>query len=443
MKKIILSILVIAMALGSLKAYAQGDDKYGPNKEQCLVYLSYYSEYFKQKSYNEALPNWREAYRLCAPTARQALLIDGTTLMRQLIAKNANNPQYVAGLLDTLFTLHDLRAQYYPKYAVTARNNKGLDIAAYVKDDPARLFSEFEAIISANTEQTKPSLYIHDMNAAITLFQEGKIDAEQVINTYQRNIAFLEKAPAKNEAEAEQNKTVRGDLESLFISSKVASCENLIALFTPRYEANPNDLAIATNIVKMMGMTEGCTDNDLFVKAATTMYRQDPSYTSAYFLFKLNAGKGNNQEAIRYMEEAIAYPESDEATDAQYNYELATFCYKNGHAAKAYAAARKAAELDASLAGKAYFLMANIWGTANCGGDEIEKRAPYWVAVDYLQKARSADPSLAEEAGKQIAQYAKYYPQTAEAFMYDLTDGKSYTVSCNGMTATTTVRTQK
>ena len=87
--------------------------------------------------------------------------------------------------------------------------------------------------------------------------------------------------------------------------------------------------------------------------------------------------------------------------------------------------------------------MANIWGTANCGGDEIEKRAPYWVAVDYLQKARSADPSLAEEAGKQIAQYAKYYPQTAEAFMYDLTDGKSYTVSCNGMTATTTVRTQK
>ena len=30
-----------------------------------------------------------------------------------------------------------------------------------------------------------------------------------------------------------------------------------------------------------------------------------------------------------------------------------------------------------------------------------------------------------------------------EAFMYNFTDGQSYTVNCSGMTATTTVRTQK
>ena len=42
-----------------------------------------------------------------------------------------------------------------------------------------------------------------------------------------------------------------------------------------------------------------------------------------------------------------------------------------------------------------------------------------------------------------INQFKVYYPQTAEAFMYDITDGQSYTVSCGGMRATTTVRTQK
>ena len=48
-----------------------------------------------------------------------------------------------------------------------------------------------------------------------------------------------------------------------------------------------------------------------------------------------------------------------------------------------------------------------------------------------------------DEANRMIAQYSKYYPQTAEAFMYNFTDGQSYTVNCSGMTATTTVRTQK
>ena len=50
---------------------------------------------------------------------------------------------------------------------------------------------------------------------------------------------------------------------------------------------------------------------------------------------------------------------------------------------------------------------------------------------------------LEKEANKYISSYAVYYPQTADAFMYDVTDGQSYTVSCGGMRATTTVRTQK
>ena len=106
-------------------------------------------------------------------------------------------------------------------------------------------------------------------------------------------------------------------------------------------------------------------------------------------------------------------------------------------------AAQKAVELDAAVAGKAYMLMGTIWGSTICGGNEIERRAPYWVAVDFMNKAKNADPALAEEANNYIRQYSAYYPQTAEAFMYDVTDGQSYTVSCGGMRAVTTVRTQK
>ena len=441
MKKIIVVFATVAMMLGSSNVFAQG--KFGADSAECIKYLSYYSEYFKQKSYDEAVPSWREAFRLCPPTANQNMLINGTTLVRRLITQNAKNPEYVSKLVDTLLTIHQLRADNYPKYAVTARNNRGLDVANYIKNNPKRSLEEYNAIIEANKQETKPSIFIFQMQAALALNEKGEIAPEDLIQMYQQGISYIDKAPAKDAEEAAANKKTKTDLESLFISSKVASCDNLITLFGPRYEANPNDLQLAESIVRIMSVTEGCTNNDLFLNAATTMYKLNPSYSSAYFLFKLNAGKGNVKDAITYMEEAIAYPESDAVQDADYYYELAVFCHKNGQNAKGFYSAQKALELNSELAGKCYFLMGSIWGSTSCGGDEIEHRAPYWVAVDYLQKAKAADASLTEDANRMIGQFARFYPQTADAFMYDLTDGKAYHVSCAGMSATTTVRTQK
>ena len=136
MKKFILISFVAV--LFAANAFAQ-DDKYGPNKAECLKYISYYEEYVKQKAYDEAVPAWRQAYRLCPPSSRQTILTNGTTLVRRLISKNAKNPEYRQALIDTLFTLHDQRAQFFPKYKVTALNNKGQDVFNYIKDDNAKL----------------------------------------------------------------------------------------------------------------------------------------------------------------------------------------------------------------------------------------------------------------------------------------------------------------
>jgi hypothetical protein len=35
---------------------------------------------------------------------------------------------------------------------------------------------------------------------------------------------------------------------------------------------------------------------------------------------------------------------------------------------------------------------------------------------------------------------SRYYPEASEIFMYDLSAGQSYTVTCGGMSAFTTVR---
>ena len=442
MRKIVLLISVAAMALfASSKVSAQG--KYGPDSTECIKYLSYYTEYFKQKNYDAALPHWRNAYKYCPPTSRYGMLSDGTTFMRRLIQQNQNNPVYKAKLVDSLMTLYNQRVEYWPKHAVSSLNNMALDMYNYLKDEPQELLEGLTNVVNQIQSKTRPNIFLFQITTAVELYKSGMLDPETVINIYETGIKYLAEITPKNDTEARSIEKTKTDFESLFITSQVASCDNLITLFTPRYEANPTDLDLSKNIVRMMSLTEGCMDNDLFLNAVQAVYNLEPSYNSAYYLYRLYSNKADFENAVKYMEEAIAYEESDNTVDAGYQYELATYCLKNGKPAKAYEAAQKAVDLDPSMAGKAYMLMGTIWGSTVCQGNEIERRAPYWVAVDFMTKAKNADPALEEEANNHIRQYAAYYPQTAEAFMYDITDGQSYTVSCGGMRAVTTVRTQK
>ena len=442
MKKIIVLISVAAAALFAASSLsAQG--KYGPDSTECIKYLSYYTEYYKQKNYDSALPNWRKAYKYCPPTSRYSLLSDGTTLVRRLITQNAKNPIYKEQLVDSLMTLYKQRVEFWPKYATASLNNQALDMYNYMKDEPKKLYEGLTEVVTINKKNTKPNIFLFQLNTACDLYKDGLLDPEQVINTYENAVEILSSIQAKNEVEGRMIAKTIEDIESLFIASQVASCDNLIALFEPRFNAAPEDLTLAKNIVKMMTVTEGCTDNALFLNAVTVMYNMEPSHNSAYYLYKLYAGRNDVDNASKYMREAITFEESDSDTDASYFYELATFLFKNGKPADAYKAATAAVDLSDNFDAKAYYLMGTIWGTNVCGGDEISKRAPYWVAVDYMQKAKNADPALAEDADRMISQYRGYFPQTAEAFMYNITDGDSYTVSCNGLKATTTVRTQK
>ena len=442
MKRIVLLISIAAMALFSSSSLsAQG--KFGPDSAECIKYLSYYTEYYKQKNYDSALPNWRQAYKLCPPTSRYSLLSDGTTLLKRVLQANSKNPIYKEALVDSIMKIYDERIQYWPKYATSSLNNKALDMYNYMKDEPEKLYEGLTNAIAELGTETRTNIYLFQMNTAVDLYKDGKLDPESVIAAYETAIANISAMTPKNDVEKRSNEKTVSDIESLFITSQVASCDNLIALFTPRYEADPQNLDLAKNIVKMMGITEGCTDNDLFLNAVTVMHNMEPSHVSAYNLYKLYAGRADVDNALKYMTEAIENAESDAVTDGGYQNELAAFCYKNNQTVKAEAAAKAALELDPSLAGKAYMLLGTIWGSLTCSGNDVEQRAKYWVAVDYMNKAKAADETLAEDANNMIKQYSAYYPQTAEAFMYDVTDGQSYTVSCGGLRATTTVRTQK
>ena len=441
MKKIVLFISVlVASALFSSNASAQG--KFGPDSAECIKYLSYYTEYYKQKNYDSALPNWRKAYALCPATSRYTLLSDGTTLLRREISKVTTSPEHKEALIDSLMTVYKQRVELWPKYRTSSLNNMALDMYNYMKDDSEAIYKGLGEVIAQNGAATKPNIFVFHFNAACNLYQQGIISDEQVMADYEADADILGTIPTKNEIEAKLVAKSLSDLEKLFVETGVASCDKLLATYTPKFEANPEDLTLAKTIARMLGKAEDCNDNELYLNAVTTIYNNEPSYTSAYYLFRLYSARGDMDNAIKYIEEAIASPDSDNETDAQYWFELASTCMNNGKSSTAMSAANKAIDLSDTYDGKAYMLIAQIWAAAPCSG-EIGSRAKFWVAVDNMIKAKNADPSLEEAANKAIGQYSAYYPKTDVAFMYDLTNGQGYTVSCGGMRASTTVRTNR
>ena len=438
MKKLFLILFAAMAVFASQKVSAQG--KYGADSAECIKYLSYYQEYYKQKNYDSALPNWRKAYALCPARASENMFVHGTTLMTRIVPK-IKDPAQREAVVDTILLLQDQRMATYPKKRVDILNNKGKYIINYRSSDPKYLYDNLSVIVDELGAKSTGSLLVNLLQASIALYRENQLPADEVIALYDKSTAYIEEASAKNPAEAEENQKVKATIESIFADSKVASCDNLIAIFGPRYAADPENLTLVSNIVKLMNSAEDCASNDLYLNAVTSMYKLDPSYRSAYALYRLNAARDNVADAAAYLQQAIDSEESDEVTDAQYYYEMAAFCYKNNMRVKAAESARKAIDLDHGYAGKAYLILGNLWASATCG-DTVDKWARYWAATDFYQKARNTDPAVADEASSSISSVSRYFPEASEAFMYDLTKGQSYTVSCGGMSATTTVRVQ-
>ena len=447
MKKIALFFFALAVMSFGSQAYAQ------EASPDCLKYLDFYTQNYKQKQYDVALPQWRLAYSLCPKNFRANIYIQGSFLLNRQIGKLGNKPANAAyrnALIDSLLTLQDERLQYFPtgkKNGVVVDmtssilNNKGQYIINFRSANTQYMYDELGAIIKKLGSETKGSIFVNYMQAAIQLYRDGKISIEDVMSAYTNSSELLSAAVPADDAEAQAIGEAKTTLESVFAESNVASCDNLVAIFAPRYNANPDDVTTISNIVKLMSKAE-CFSSDLYLKAVTAMHKLDPSASSAYFLYKLHSSRNNVSDAVKYMNEAIA--KSAEAAPssailAQYYYELANFAYKNNLKKEAYSAAQSAASLDFGYAGKAYMLMGHIWASTSYAGNEITRYAPRWAACDFYNKAKAVDASLTEEANRQLAKNM-YYAPLADAFMYDYKNGQSITITAGGMTVTTTMR---
>ena len=117
MKKLALIFFAAMAAFSGQIALAQNSGSrfgHGKDSADCVLYLNYYQEYYKQKNYDSALPNWRKAYAVCPATASQNMFIHGTTLMTRLY-NQTKDAAAKSAIVDTILALQDKRMAAYPK----------------------------------------------------------------------------------------------------------------------------------------------------------------------------------------------------------------------------------------------------------------------------------------------------------------------------------------
>ena len=439
-RSLILSLFVLIAIVP-----AKGQGQYGKDSAACVQNLSFYTDYMKQNNFAQAAPPWRKTFEICPPNLRQNIYLDGQKIMRHYINLSRRDPVRQKELIDTLIMLYDMRLENFPQMPKTnreqAKTNKALDMINYVKDNDMAIYKACEDAMEEAGENSKAVIIVRYMDYAKNLYNENILNAEDVMNAYNKAVSHINKAEAVNPDQ--EIKDARTSVEGLFLDSGVANCDNLITLFTPQFESNKTSKEFLQKVVSMLNSAD-CLDSDLFIQALTELNNLEPSHTTAYYLYRLYAKRDDKSSAIEFLKKAIDAEDSDSVQDGAYYYELSLYYFQIvENRIEAVANAKRAAQLNSEVAGRAYFLIGNIWGGTKCSGNEIEQRSPFWVAVDYMTKAKSADSSLASDCNKAIESFSKFFPLQADAFMYDILEGSPYTVSCGGFRETTTVRTQK
>lgn len=438
------TLLVIAMMLiGAVSASAQkgveDGSKYGHGKDsiRALQNLSMYKQFYKQKSYNDAIKSWRIVFNE-APKISKNMYIHGVN-MYKIFYKKSKSADERKKFVDSILMVYDQRIEYFGhKGSLLAR--KGVDLNNM---DPSRRKEAYDMLhqsIDILGNKTPDFALNELMQASLSLYKDEVITKDEMVNNFSLCSDIVDKQieACTDPTKRERAETVKANVELIFTKSGAADCETLTPLLTEKYNEKPEDVE---NLKKIVGLlrTFDCESSDIFQQSAESLYKLEPNANAAYSLARVFLKKRDWDKAIDYYTEAVDN-EEDSLTKARYNRELAEILLAAERSpAKAVSHALQSLKYEPGN-GKAYLIIGQAYANAkNFGENKFEARTVYWVAVDMFYKAKTIDPSVEGEANKLIGTYSQYFPNKEDAFFYNVTEGSTYQVK-GWINRTTTAR---
>lgn len=405
------------------------------------TYFSSFKDNLQANKLDTAYKYWKILFNNY-PLIHSSIYRGGQKLVKYKMNKT-KTPEDREAYFDTLMMVYEQQIKFYPKseyyvkaievyeynkFYIQGKDITDTNVAKVVMPHIEECYNMGKNAIKIGGEKTPGFIFPITMVNSLYLQQVDSISADEAIENYINfgNIlsAQIEKAEPKKKGKIQKFISL---LDNIFAQSSLSTCENLCHVFGDKYNKDTTNIDVIKKMIIVLGK-KGCTDSLLYSNMIKTVYRVEPTATSAHGLALLYASKNNFEQALKYMDQAIQL-ETVDTTKADYYYETATMYNKISNYSKAREYARKAVSINPNM-GKAYILIATMYAaTANSvGKDEFAHRAVYWAAVDKLYKAKNVDPSVSSAADELISSYSARFPKKDEGFMHSVIDGDSYTV---------------
>lgn len=413
--------------------------KYGADSATCVVHLSLYREFYKQKNFKDALPHWRWVFNNC-PLSSQNLYIDGVKIISDKI-ETTTDPVMRGKYIDTLMMVYDQRITSFNREAYVL-GRKGIDMVTYRPENIEDNYNTLKRAVEIGGNTSEAATLAYYFQTILGMVQSNKLEKIAVIEGYDvissiidHNMAAVQNDPKKLGTWG----SIKGNIETAF--EPFASCDDLIALYTKKMQATPDDVEMLTKMTTMLDR-KNCTDSDLFFTATEKLHKLKPDAKSAYLMGSLSRTKGQTSKAAEYLNEAVRLTDNNEDKIKALNL-LAAINYEQHNYPQARANALKILQINPSY-GKAYMFIGDLYAASAqmCNDDDLGGKTVFWAAIDMYQKAKNVDPTVADEANGKIGQYSRYYPAKDDLFFRDMHEGDSFTVGC-WINETTTIRSLK
>ena len=428
--KITKLLVVMMLLLGVNTVSAQVD-------ETCLANSSISHEAVKAGNYKDAYGPWKEVIRDC-PLLRYYTYTDGFKILTAFLDEREKGSEEYNKYFDELMALHDSRMENTPKFIANgvkissveeALGRKAVDYLRYAPDMDANLvYGWVKESVQGEKERSQPAVLFYLVELSSRVLVDNASHKETFINDYLLASQLTEDAIENTQREDIKSAfaSIKDNLTSLFIGSGAADCESLQEIYAPKVEENKGDIEYLKQVIGIMKDLK-CTDQEAYAQASYYSYQIEPTAEAAVGVGFRAYKNGDINEAIKFFDEAIEL-ETDQTKKAEKAYVSASILYSAKRYGQARSYAHKALSFDSSY-GSAHILIAKLYASnPNWSDEAVLNKCTYFLVIDKLQRARSVDPSVAEEANQLINTYSKYTPTAQDLFMLGYKTGDAITI---------------
>lgn len=447
--KSIVLVFVMGMMFCTPSVKAQVE-KFGKDEVTCKTNISLYSESFKQwkstdyqniEMVSHIVGPWRYCIQNC-PASREGLYLDGIAIMKYFVfqEKDASKKEKY---IDTLAMLFDMRAEYFPMSKGKSQIGnilwrKAAELSVIAPERISVIYESAKKSVDTDGNESNENAVLYYFSSTIGLVSNGLAEKALIVENYDRLSGIIEYninkyITAGDQKSLEKWYGIRTQIEQQF--EPFASCEDLISIFQPKFEQNPNDLETLKKITTTLNKNK-CVESDLFLNATQNLYKLEPTIEAAYLMAKIYIRNSEFEKAAKSLLEVIDMNDENENTanlelEADAELLLAQVYLQQMKLVLAREHARNALKYRPND-GTPLMVIGDLYAASSglCKEDEIETKAVFWVAIDKYNEAKRKDPSLTEECDKKIALYRQHFPTAERAFFNGVTNGEKYKVGC-------------